>query len=74
MAEVVSAGGPLFGRESELDVLDRLLDDIHGRGGSLAVTGGAGVGKSALLVETASRAASRGCSCCGPLGFNRRPR
>ena len=75
MAEAVSAGRPLFGRESELDVLDRLLDDIHLRGGSLAVTGGAGIGKSVLLVwrrRTARRAG--GCSCCGPPGFNRRPR
>jgi DNA-binding CsgD family transcriptional regulator len=60
MAEAVSASRPLFGRESELDVLDQLLDDIHLRGGSLAVTGGAGIGKSVLLVETANRAASRG--------------
>ncbi len=50
----------LFGRESELDVLDRLLDDVHDRGGSLAVTGGPGVGKSALLAEAAARAAHRG--------------
>ena len=50
----------LVGRESELHVIDQLLDDVHGRGGSLAVTGGPGVGKSALLLEAAARAADRG--------------
>jgi DNA-binding CsgD family transcriptional regulator len=48
------------GRESELDLLDQLLDNVHGRGGSLEVTGGPGVGKSALLEEAAARAADRG--------------
>jgi DNA-binding CsgD family transcriptional regulator len=56
----VSPGGSLLGRESELDVLGQLLDDVHARGGSLEVTGGPGVGKSALLGEAASRAADRG--------------
>ena len=41
-------------------MLDRLLDDIRARGGSLEVTGGPGVGKSALLGEAAARAADRG--------------
>ena len=50
----------LLGRESELDVLDKLLDDVHARGGSLEVAGGPGVGKSALLGEAAARAADRG--------------
>ena len=50
----------LVGRESELHVIDRLLDDVDDRGGSLTVTGGPGVGKSALLLETAVRAADRG--------------
>lgn len=54
------AASSLFGRESELGVLDQLLDDIHGRGASMAVTGGPGVGKSALLVEAAAHAAHRG--------------
>src|SRR6516162_5576510 len=56
----VSPACSLLGRESELDVLDRLLDDVHARGGSLEVTGGPGVGKSALLGEAAVRAADRG--------------
>ena len=50
----------LVGRESELHAIDQLLDDVHDRGGALAVTGGPGVGKSALLLETAARAADRG--------------
>jgi DNA-binding CsgD family transcriptional regulator len=60
MGETVSPGSSLLGRESELDVLNQLLDDVHGRGGSLEVTGGPGVGKSALLGEAAARAADRG--------------
>ena len=54
------ATSSLVGRESELHVMDQLLDDVHDRGGVLAVTGGPGVGKSALLLETAARAADRG--------------
>ena len=60
MGEAVSPGSSLLGRESELDVLDHLFDDVHARGGSLEVTGGPGVGKSALLGEAAARAANRG--------------
>jgi DNA-binding CsgD family transcriptional regulator len=60
MGEAVSPGSSLVGRESELDVLDQLLDDVHTRGGCLEVTGGPGVGKSALLAEAAARAAVRG--------------
>jgi DNA-binding CsgD family transcriptional regulator/tetratricopeptide (TPR) repeat protein len=56
----VSPGSSLLGRESELDALDQMLDDVHARGGSLEVTGGPGVGKSALLEEAAARAADRG--------------
>ncbi len=55
----MAAPSLLVGRESELAALDRLLDDIHGRGGSLVVTGGPGAGKSALLAEAAARAAHR---------------
>src|SRR6516165_4860300 len=60
MGEAASPGSLLLGRESELDMLDRLLDDVHSRGGSMEVTGGPGVGKSALLGEAAARAADRG--------------
>ena len=60
MDEAMPAASSLFGRESELDVLGRLLDDIHVRGGALAVTGGPGVGKSALLAQAAASAGQRG--------------
>jgi AAA ATPase domain len=60
MGEAASPGSLLLGRESELGVLDQLFDDVHSRSGSLEVTGGTGVGKSALLGEAATRAADRG--------------
>jgi len=60
MGEAASPGSLLLGRESELGVLDQLLDDVHVRGGCLEVTGGPGVGKSALLGEAVARAADRG--------------
>jgi DNA-binding NarL/FixJ family response regulator len=60
MDRSVTAGRLLVGRESELRVLDQLLDGIQAQGGSLTVTGGPGVGKSALLAEAAASARSRG--------------
>src|SRR5690348_13868319 len=42
-----SSARPLFGREHECEVLDRLLG--AGRGGVLVVHGEAGVGKTALI-------------------------
>jgi len=56
----VRAGSSLFGRESELRMLDQLFDNIRGRGCSLGLTGGPGVGKSALLAVAAERATERG--------------
>ncbi len=56
----VPAVSSLFGRQPELQALDQLFDDIHEHGGSLTVTGGPGVGKSAVLREAATRAARRG--------------
>ena len=50
----------LFGREPEMQVLDYLLDHIHDRGRSLVVSGGPGVGKSALLGEASTRAQDLG--------------
>jgi hypothetical protein len=47
---VLSSRGLLLGRESEREVLDRLLDGVRGgRGGVLVVHGEPGVGKTALL-------------------------
>ena len=60
MSEAESPGSSLLGREPELGVLNQLFDGVHLRGGSLKVTGGPGVGKSALLEEAAARAADRG--------------
>jgi DNA-binding CsgD family transcriptional regulator len=41
-------------------MLDQLFDGIRDRGCSLGLTGGPGIGKSALLAEAAERAAERG--------------
>src|ERR1700761_6838243 len=47
---VLRSGRALLGRERELGVLGRLLDDVRaGRGGVLVLHGEAGVGKTALL-------------------------
>ncbi len=56
MSEVTS----LLGRESETRVLDDLFDHVHEHGGSLVVSGGPGVGKSALLGEASAGAKGRG--------------
>lgn len=40
---------PLVGRDREKDMIARLLDGVHDRGGALLVHGEAGVGKSALV-------------------------
>jgi AAA ATPase domain len=60
MDQAMLPASSLVGRESELQLIDQLLDEVHGRGGSLTVSGGPGVGKSALLLEIALRAADRG--------------
>jgi DNA-binding CsgD family transcriptional regulator len=42
--------GPILGRDRELDVLDRLADDLlRGESGKLIVQGEAGIGKTTLL-------------------------
>src|SRR3979411_2514432 len=47
---VLWSGRRLLGREREREVLDRLLDRVHGgHGGGLVMRGDAGVGKTALL-------------------------
>jgi DNA-binding CsgD family transcriptional regulator/tetratricopeptide (TPR) repeat protein len=51
---------PLLGRESEVGVLDRLVDGAHAAGGALVVRGEPGIGKSALLEAAAGRAGGRG--------------
>jgi len=51
---------PLFGRDTETQVLDDLLDHVRDHGGSLVVSGEPGIGKSALLEQVGSRAEGRG--------------
>jgi|SRR5215469_12882606 len=58
MGEAASPGSLPLGRESELGMLDQLLDDVHVRDGCLEVTGGPGAGKSALLGEAAAPGSS----------------
>ena len=50
----------LFGRESETQVLGDLLDHVHDHGGSLVISGGPGIGKSALLRAACTRAHDNG--------------
>jgi predicted ATPase len=54
-------GGRMVGRDSELARLLALLDDAEGGRAALAlISGDAGVGKSRLVGEVSSLAASRG--------------
>ena len=51
----------LVGRADELDVLERLLDDLdRGEPGAVEVSGEPGIGKTRLLLELAARAEVRG--------------
>ena len=50
----------LLGRESEVRLLGGLLDRVTDQGGALVVSGGPGIGKSALLGEAVRRARERG--------------
>jgi DNA-binding CsgD family transcriptional regulator len=50
----------LLGRESEVRLLGGLLDRITDQGGALVVSGGPGIGKSALLGEAVRGARERG--------------
>jgi DNA-binding CsgD family transcriptional regulator len=47
---------PLYGRESEIDALESLIEGLDSRGAAVVVRGEAGIGKSALL-EAVIRAA-----------------
>ena len=54
---------PMIGRDDELAVLDRhIVETADGRGLVVAVTAGAGLGKSRLLVEGARLLGERGAS------------
>ncbi|MEU7749260.1 AAA family ATPase [Nonomuraea sp. NPDC049158] len=50
----------LFGRESEKRHLGDFVDGVRDGGGAMLVRGEAGIGKSALLLDTAAIAAARG--------------
>ncbi|MGW1255659.1 helix-turn-helix transcriptional regulator [Streptomyces sp. NPDC002513] len=52
--------GPLIGREADLDRIGRFLAGIARAGGPLLLLGEPGVGKTALLAATASRAEDSG--------------
>ena len=54
------ARSPLFGRGPELELLRTLLDQPSQRGSALVIWGGAGSGKSALLVEAGRHAEETG--------------
>src|SRR3954470_21738279 len=54
------AGGPIFGYERKLAVLDELVDRLPGRGAALLVRGEAGIGKSTLLAAASRRAEAAG--------------
>jgi ABC-type enterochelin transport system ATPase subunit len=51
---------PLVGRDLQIRVLDDLLGRINESGGVPVVLGEAGIGKSALLAATRTRAADQG--------------
>ncbi|MFZ1995674.1 MAG: AAA family ATPase [Solirubrobacteraceae bacterium] len=50
----------LLGRESEIKILDEVIDDVQEHGAALVLRGDPGIGKSALLVAAAERATAHG--------------
>ncbi|WP_316396268.1 ATP-binding protein [Bradyrhizobium sp. 33ap4] len=58
----------LLGRETEIDLIDQLLDRIDQGGATLVISGAAGIGKSALLEEAKDRARERGIAVLGMTG------
>jgi predicted ATPase len=58
----------LHGRETEIALIDGLLDRIDQRGSALVFSGAPGIGKSALLEEAKSRARERGIIVLGMTG------
>ena len=59
MDNAMPAVTSLLGRESQIRLLGELLDRVTDQGGSLVVSGGPGIGKSALLHEALRGARSR---------------
>ena len=54
-----SSGGPLFGREVEVAMLDQLVARIPEQGGALVLRGDPGIGKTALLAAASAAASSK---------------
>src|SRR5256885_5988774 len=59
---------PLLGRETELETLTALLDDVDQRGAALVLRGDPGIGKSRLLAEVAAVARERGIAVLSATG------
>ena len=59
---------PLVGRETEIETLAGLLDDVDHAGAALVLRGDPGIGKSRLLAEVASIARERGFSVLSATG------
>ena len=61
-SQVTQVAEPIVGRDAELAVLDRLLDQAREGEHTFAVLSGApGIGKTSVLSELARRAEERGC-------------
>ena len=58
----------LLGRETEIALIDRFLDQIDQGGATFFISGAAGIGKSALLEEAKNRARERGIVVLGMTG------
>ncbi|WP_250005129.1 ATP-binding protein [Actinoplanes sp. M2I2] len=61
-----TGGGELIGREPERARLTEVLEHLPVAGGALALTGGPGAGKSALLSWLSGTAQTRGVRVLGP--------
>jgi len=59
---------PLLGRETELDALTALLDDVEQTGAALVLRGEPGIGKSRVLGEAAAVARDRGITVLSATG------
>src|SRR3984957_9823973 len=60
MDDAMPAVTSLIGRDAEIRLLGELLDRVPDQGGALVLSGGPGIGKSALLSEAARGARERG--------------
>ncbi|WP_271504087.1 helix-turn-helix transcriptional regulator [Bradyrhizobium sp. CCBAU 11357] len=58
----------LLGRETEIALIDQLLDRIHDGGATLFISGAPGIGKSALLEKAKDRARERDIVVLGMTG------